>query len=53
MTTLDKAILKWGFEDFRTTGIAILEKNGCSPEFMEELFETLVESEEEGVQTND
>ncbi|MBO5840317.1 MAG: hypothetical protein J6Q86_02680 [Methanobrevibacter sp.] len=47
MTTLDKAILRWGFEDFRTIGISVLEENGCSPEFMEELFKTLTESEEE------
>ena len=47
MTTLDKAIRKWGFEDSRTIAIAILEENGCSPDFVEEMFETLAESEEE------
>ena len=52
MTTLDKAIRKWGFEDSRTIAIAILEESGCSPEFMEELFKTLTESEDEEEEEN-
>lgn len=47
MAILDLAIRRWGFEDPRTVAIAILEENGCSPEFVAEMFETLAEDEEE------
>lgn len=47
MTILDLAIRRWGFEDPKTVAIAILEENGCSPDFVAEMFKTLIESEEE------
>ena len=46
MTTLDKAIRLFGFEDPRTITIAVLEEQGKT-ELAEQLWETLTEEEEE------
>jgi hypothetical protein len=45
MTTLDKAIHTFGFENVRTITIAVLEEQG-KYELAEELFEALTEEEE-------
>ena len=42
MTTLDKAIQRFGFEDARTITIAVLEEQGKT-ELAEELWEILTE----------
>lgn len=46
MTTLDKAIQKFGFEDARTITIAVLEEQGKT-KLAEELWKALTEEEEE------
>ena len=45
MTTLDKAIQEFGFEDARTITIAVLEEQG-KYELTEALWNTLMEEEE-------
>lgn len=45
MTTLDKAIRTFGFEDVRTITIAVLEEQGKT-ELAEQLFKTLTDDEE-------
>ena len=45
MTTLDKAIQEFGFEDARTIAIAALEEKGMM-EQAETLFEILTEEED-------
>lgn len=45
MTTLDKAIRNFGFEDPRTITIAFLEESG-KQQLAEELYATLTEDEE-------
>ena len=45
MTTLDKAIRTFGFEDARTITIAFLEEQG-KYELAEDLFKTLTDDEE-------
>jgi hypothetical protein len=45
MTTLDKAIHEFGFEDVRTITIAVLEERGML-EQAEELFKILTEDED-------
>ena len=45
MTTLDKAIQEFGFEDVRTITIAVLEEKGMM-EQAETLFEILTEKED-------
>ena len=45
MTTLDKAIRTFGFEDARTITIAMLEEQGKT-ELAEKLFKTLTDDEE-------
>ena len=44
MTTLDRAIRRWGFEDSRTITIAILEEQGQTA-LAAELWETLTTEE--------
>lgn len=46
MTTLDKAIRNFGFEDPRTITIAFLEEEGKS-QLAEELYEVLTASDDE------
>jgi hypothetical protein len=46
MTTLDKAIHEFGFEDVRTITIAVLEEKGMT-EQAEELFKILTEGDED------
>ena len=46
MTTLDKAVHRFGFEDPRTITIAVLEEQGHY-KLAEDLWETLTEGEEE------
>lgn len=45
MTTLDKAIREFGFEDARTITIAFLEENG-QKELAENLWKVLTDAEE-------
>lgn len=45
MTTLDKAIRMFGFEDPRTITIAVLEEQGKT-ELAEQLWEVLTDAEE-------
>lgn len=45
LTTLDKAVRKWGFEDPRTITIAFLEEEGAA-ELVEDLFKVLTEEED-------
>ena len=45
MTTTDKAIKTFGFEDVRTITIAVLEEQGKN-ELAEELFRALTNDEE-------
>ena len=45
MTTLDKAIQEFGFEDVRTVTIAVLEEKGMT-EQAETLFKILTEEDE-------
>ena len=46
MTTLDKAIQRFGFEDPRTITIAVLEEQGRY-KLAEDLWETLTEEDDE------
>ena len=46
MTTLDKAINYFGFEDPRTITIAVLEEQGHT-KLAEDLWETLTEDEDD------
>lgn len=46
MTTLDKAIQRFGFEDPRTITIAVLEEQGKT-KLAEELWEVLTEEDDE------